>query len=79
MSEIINPQYIKEFEEMEKLYPTILNRLKERSVWALILLDNAFKFLKKLALEDEFKEQLEPNECQVYKTFKKIFNMELEE
>ena len=76
MIELINQEFMREYEEMEVKYPIFMKRIKDRIEWALILLNKTVKFLKKLGLEYEFKNELNSDEHQAFSIFKKIIQIE---
>lgn len=69
-------KFMREYEEMEVKYPIFMKRIKDRTTWSLILLNKAVKFLKKLSLEYEFKNELNSDEQQAFSIFKKIIQIE---
>ncbi len=69
--------FLKQYKEIKKKYPHIIERIETQGNWLGLILQRFFEFLKKLALEGEFKQQLDPMEKRVYEMILKIKEIEV--
>ena len=76
LNELINQKFLKEYEKIKRLYPETIQRIETQGSWLGIILQRSLEFLKKLALDGEFEQQLNPTEKQVYEMILKIREIE---
>lgn len=62
----VNKKYLEEFELLEEKYPEIMKRILDRGNWLSIMFSKIYEFLKKLSLEQEFKNTLNKDELFVF-------------